>query len=139
MALHAAASDAAGAVSGAWRELRYIHNDIVSSPVASPQTQCSWCRFTRPRCTATTSATRASTPRARRCPSSTCCGKRMFGALAAQQRQLTRLTRAARGSRAEADWEGGDIPSANADRLRGVGAGALAGMLSGFRQLAGLL
>ena len=50
-----------------------------------------------------------------------------------------RLTRATRGSRAEADWEGGDIPSANADRLRGVGAGALAGMLAGFRQLAGLL
>ena len=40
--------------------------------------------------------------------------------------------------RAELEWEGGDIPSANAERLRGVGAGALAGALAGFKRLAGL-
>ena len=89
MALHAAASDAAAAVSGAWRELRCITAPSCHSHSATPQTRCSWCRFTRPRCTATTSATRASTPRARRCPSSICCGKRTSGAPAAQQRQLT--------------------------------------------------
>ena len=37
--------------------------------------------------------------------------------------------------RAEAEWEGGDIPSANADRLRGMGAAALAGMLARFRRM----
>jgi hypothetical protein len=40
--------------------------------------------------------------------------------------------------RVEAEWEGGDIPSANAERLRGEGAGALAGALAAFRRLAGL-
>jgi hypothetical protein len=40
--------------------------------------------------------------------------------------------------RAEAEWEGGDIPSANADRLRGEGAGSLAGALARFRRIAGL-
>lgn len=36
--------------------------------------------------------------------------------------------------RAEAEWEGGDIASANADRLRGLGVAALAGMLGRFRR-----
>ncbi len=37
--------------------------------------------------------------------------------------------------RAEAEWEGGDIVSENADRLRGQGVGALAGLLASFRRM----
>ena len=39
--------------------------------------------------------------------------------------------------RAEAEWEGGDISSANEDRLRGMGVGALAGLLARFKRMAG--
>ena len=41
--------------------------------------------------------------------------------------------------RAEAEWEGGDVTSANEDRLRGVGAAALAGMLARIRRMMGEL
>ncbi len=51
---------------------------------------------------------------------------------------IVHLLREADVRRAEAEWEGGDIVSANADRLRGQGAGALAGALASFRRLAGL-
>jgi hypothetical protein len=37
--------------------------------------------------------------------------------------------------RAEAEWEGADIPSTNADRLRGMGAATLAGTLARFRRM----
>ena len=37
--------------------------------------------------------------------------------------------------RAEAEWQGGDISSANEDRLRGMGVGALAGLLARFRRM----
>ena len=48
---------------------------------------------------------------------------------------IIHLLRCADIRRAEADWEGGDIASANADRLRGAGGGALAGMLARFRRM----
>ena len=51
---------------------------------------------------------------------------------------IVHLLREADVRRAETEWDGGDIVSANADRLRGEGVGALAGALAAFQRIAGV-